>query len=164
MQARTRVHEYGGGASLVHNGAVYYSHFVDNAMYSVSAPNATAAERLTPLDKNWRFADARISDTWCVPPPNPFPIDFDRFFLTNFMMACGRNALYAVREDHANEKDVINTVVAISLKDQSQHVLASGADFYSSPRVSSDGKHLCWIEWNHPNMVTFHCSLLLFFF
>ena len=84
-------------------------------------------------------------------------------FLISFFLSRTRNVLFAVREDHTNEKDVINTVVAISLKDQSQHVLASGADFYSSPRVSSDGKHLCWVEWNHPNMAS-PPSFLSFFF
>jgi len=66
-----------------------------------------------------------------------------------------------VREDHTNEKDVVNTVVSLSLKDQIQHVLVSGADFYSFPRVSSDGKYLCWVEWNHPNMVWFSLLSLL---
>ena len=70
-QARTRVHEYGGGASLVHNGTVYYSHFSDNALYSVSAPNTASAVRLTPLDKGWRFADARVSDKWYFTSSRP---------------------------------------------------------------------------------------------
>jgi dipeptidyl aminopeptidase/acylaminoacyl peptidase len=31
-------------------------------------------------------------------------------------------------------------------------VLVSGNDFYSSPRLSPDGKQLAWLTWNHPNM------------
>ena len=32
-------------------------------------------------------------------------------------------------------------------------VLASGHDFFSSPRVSPDGTRLAWVSWDHPNMV-----------
>src|SRR5206468_132736 len=31
-------------------------------------------------------------------------------------------------------------------------VLVGGNDFYSSPRISPDGKRLAWLTWNHPNM------------
>ena len=31
-------------------------------------------------------------------------------------------------------------------------VLASGHDFYSSPRLSPDGRWLAFLAWDHPNM------------
>jgi len=30
--------------------------------------------------------------------------------------------------------------------------LVSGADFYMSPTWHPDGRHLAWVEWDHPNM------------
>jgi dipeptidyl aminopeptidase/acylaminoacyl peptidase len=31
-------------------------------------------------------------------------------------------------------------------------ILAEGRDFYMQPRWSPDGRSLCWIAWDHPNM------------
>jgi hypothetical protein len=31
-------------------------------------------------------------------------------------------------------------------------VIASGYDFYSTPRLSPDGATLAWIAWRHPQM------------
>jgi Tol biopolymer transport system component len=30
--------------------------------------------------------------------------------------------------------------------------LATGHDFFSSPRLSPDGNNLAWVSWDHPNM------------
>ena len=31
-------------------------------------------------------------------------------------------------------------------------VIATGHDFFSTPRISPDGRHLAWLSWDHPRM------------
>ncbi|MCB1738594.1 MAG: S9 family peptidase, partial [Gammaproteobacteria bacterium] len=64
----------------------------------------------------------------------------------------GRDRLLAVREDHGgNGHEPALTLVAI---DHAGVVttLVGGADFYSNPLPSPDGRQLAWLSWNHPNM------------
>jgi dipeptidyl aminopeptidase/acylaminoacyl peptidase len=124
FNVRTRVHEYGGGAYLVNGDTVYFSNFADNRIYRQTA--GSQPEAVTPESK-MRYADGAI-DTL-------------------------RNRLIYVREDHtASSRDCINTIVSVSLKDGANTVLVEGADFYSSPRLSGDGKYLAYLAWNHPNL------------
>ena len=130
MGARTRVHEYGGGDFLVHRGTVYFSNFADQRLYRVG-PEGGEPRALTPEGVDLRFADA----------------DFD----------AQRSRLIAVREDHtAGGHEPANTIVAIDAnagdKGDAGREIASGYDFYSSPRVSPDGRRLAWMAWRHPNM------------
>jgi dipeptidyl aminopeptidase/acylaminoacyl peptidase len=62
--------------------------------------------------------------------------------------------LVAVREDHAKPApaDVVNTLVVINTQTSTVTELVGGADFYSSPTFSPDGKHLAWLQWHHPDM------------
>jgi dipeptidyl aminopeptidase/acylaminoacyl peptidase len=123
MSARSRVHEYGGGAFCVADGVIYFSNFNDNRMYRL-VPDATPV----PLtaEGRWRYAD-------CV---------VDR----------QRSRLIGVREDHTRDGEPRNEVVAIDLATGEVKVLASGHDFYSNPRLSPSGDQLCWLQWDHPNM------------
>jgi dipeptidyl aminopeptidase/acylaminoacyl peptidase len=125
FNARTRVHEYGGGAFTVSEGTVYFSHFADQRIYRQS-PGSTP-QPLTP-EAELRYADARV----------------DRQ---------GKHLL-CVREDHRQTgREAINTIVSIDLERGGEgEVLVTGNDFYSSPRLSPDGKQLAWLTWNHPNM------------
>ncbi|HEV2188882.1 MAG TPA: prolyl oligopeptidase family serine peptidase [Stellaceae bacterium] len=127
FNVRTRVHEYGGGAALVHRGAVWFSHFADQRLYRLE-PGGTP-QPLTPEaagGASFRYADGVID-------------------------AHGR--WIGVREAHGGEHHVDNTIVAIDPAAPSAgRVLAEGADFYAAPRVSPDGTHLAWVQWNHPNM------------
>jgi dipeptidyl aminopeptidase/acylaminoacyl peptidase len=124
FNARTRVHEYGGGDYTVAAGTVYFSNFQDQRLYQ-QRPDSQP-EPLTPA-VSMRYADPVV----------------DR----------RRGRLISVREDHTGSGEAVNTLVSINLEDGSDaRVLVSGNDFYSSPRLSPDGSHLAWLTWNHPNM------------
>ena len=124
FNARTRVHEYGGGAFTVHDGTVYFAHFTDQRLYrqTLGAP----PQALTPAAA-LHYADGRI----------------DRH----------RNRLICVGEDHTDtNQEAVNTLLSIDLLRGNSHTLVSGNHFYSSPRLSPDGSHLAWLTWNYPNM------------
>jgi len=126
FNARTRVHEYGGGDYVVRDGAVYFTNFADQQIYRVTG--SSMPEKIThAAGDQLRYADMVVDST--------------------------RNRLIAVREDHRQAgHEAQNSIVAVSVKDGAETVLVSGNDFYSSPRVSPDGAQLAWLTWNHPNM------------
>src|SRR6185369_6967626 len=127
---RTRVHEYGGGAWAVVDGVAWFSNFADGRLYRHGA--GSAPQPLTPAPprpNGWRFADGVI----------------DR----------SRKRWIGVGEDHTGAGEAVNTIVAVDLEGagaQPGQVLAQGHDFFSSPRLSSDGSKLLWLAWDHPNM------------
>lgn len=133
--ARSRVHEYGGGAYLARGDTVLFSHFYNQRLFS-AGPDGVSP--LTPeTSAKYRFADYTVDNK--------------------------RGVLYAVQEYHPSEKpsEVVNTIVAIPLGGSKlgddgliagHTVIASGADFYSCPQLSPDGSKLAYVSWNHPNM------------
>ena len=124
FNARTRVHEYGGGDFAVTDGTVYFSNFEDQRLYR-QAPGSDPRP-LTPASE-MRYADGII----------------DR----------RRNRMICVREDHTAPGEAVNTLVSLSLHgDDAGQILVSGNDFYSSPRLSPGGCRLAWLTWRHPNM------------
>jgi dipeptidyl aminopeptidase/acylaminoacyl peptidase len=125
FNVRTRVHEYGGAEYLVHNGTVYFSNFDDQRLYRQSA-DSTPEPLTSAVDR--RYADGVFDEE--------------------------RNRIICVREDHTDTtREAVNTIVAVDADGGCDGVvLASGCDFYSSPRLSPDGKQLAWLQWNHPNM------------
>jgi dipeptidyl aminopeptidase/acylaminoacyl peptidase len=54
-----------------------------------------------------------------------------------------------VREDHTAGGEPVNEIVAVD--GAGVHVLAQGHDFFSSPKLSRDGR-LAYLAWDHPNM------------
>ncbi|CAM4750815.1 unnamed protein product [Rotaria magnacalcarata] len=130
FNCRTRVHEYGGGSYIVKNDILYFTHFTDQRIYQLNLKENSSPIPLTNESNNSSLRYA------------------------NFDIDLSRQQLLCVHENHENESDVQNTIVSISLKNLPSSVitLESGYDFYSSPKVSHDGKYLLWICWNNPNM------------
>ena len=134
FNARTRVHEYGGGDYLAHNGTVYFSNFADQQLYRQTPNSDPQLISESSEDSRLRYADFAIDES--------------------------RNRLICVREDHREkDREAVNTLVAIPLSGGEAQVLISGNDFYSSARVSPDGSRLAWLTWNHPNMPWDGCEL-----
>ncbi|HUX76620.1 MAG TPA: S9 family peptidase [Anaerolineae bacterium] len=124
FNARTRVHEYGGGAAVVADGTIYFSNWEDQRIY-----RQDPGDRPRPITPEGalRYADGGI----------------DR----------RRGRLICVREDHTVAGEPVNTLVRLDLGGGgAAHVLVSGNDFYASPRISPGGSQLAWLTWNHPNM------------
>jgi dipeptidyl aminopeptidase/acylaminoacyl peptidase len=140
FNARTRVHEYGGGDYAVHDGVVYFSNFTDQELYrqaNGSSPQAIANESgqdVRAPSGDLRYADAVVDGK--------------------------RDRLICVREDHREkDREATNTLAAIPCDGGAANVLVSGNNFYSSPCVSPDGSRLAWLQWNHPNMPWDGCEL-----
>jgi dipeptidyl aminopeptidase/acylaminoacyl peptidase len=132
FNVRTRVHEYGGGSYVVSDGVVYFSNFSDQRIYRTGATAHASTHRepipITPPG-DWFYADATVD--------------------------ARRRRLICVREDHSDpNREPVNTLVAIPLDggESAGEVIASGYDFYSTPRLSPDGSRLAWLAWRHPQM------------
>jgi dipeptidyl aminopeptidase/acylaminoacyl peptidase len=125
INARTLVHEYGGGAFTVADGIVYCSNFEDQRLYRL-VPGGLP-EPLTRPGK-WRYADAIID--------------------------VRRGRLLCVREDHTDSSlEPVNALVSVDLRRPTEgEAMVSGNDFYSTLRLSPDGLRLAWLTWRHPNM------------
>lgn len=123
FNARSRVHEYGGGAYTVQDGTVVFSNFSDNRLYRLTGGDPVA---LTP-EGEMRYADLHVDTR--------------------------RQRIICIREDHSVAGEPINTIVAVPLQGGAMgDMLVEGNNFYAFPTLSPDGNRLAWITWCHPNM------------
>jgi dipeptidyl aminopeptidase/acylaminoacyl peptidase len=131
FNVRTRVQEYGGGAFVLADKAIYFSNFADQRIYGIATATNEARDMpyaITPAG-NWFYADAALDAT--------------------------RQRLICVREDHSRAgREPETTLVSVSFDgtESAGEVIASGFDFYSTPRLSPDGSTLAWLSWRHPQM------------
>jgi dipeptidyl aminopeptidase/acylaminoacyl peptidase len=126
--ARTRVHEYGGGAWTVSGGTLWFIEFSDQRLYRLDA-GTDSPVAVTPepeVRAGVRHADLR---------------------------ALSDGTVLAVRETHpasGGAADVVNELVRVG--SDGSEVLVSGPDFVSDLRPSPDGGTLAWLQWDHPDM------------
>jgi len=120
--ARSRVHEYGGGAYVAFAGDIWFINDSDQQAYHLQ--------------------DGQISQLTDQPACRFADLQYDMH----------HECLYAIREDHRNKglKEPVNELVKIQGGKVS--VVASGDDFYASPALSHDGHWLAWLSWTHPDM------------
>jgi dipeptidyl aminopeptidase/acylaminoacyl peptidase len=127
--ARTRVHEYGGGAWTVSGGTLWFTEFTDQRLYRLNA-GSDAPVAVTPqpsVPAGVRHADLRVTPD---------------------------GAVLAVRETHppsGGAADVVNELVRVR-PDGSAESVVTGPDFVSDPRPSPEGDALAWLQWDHPHM------------
>ncbi len=141
--ARTLVHEYGGGmyeAFAREDGgeSVIFSELDDQRLYRQDLNDAgsrgraalwSAPRPLTaapPTSRATRYADGRVTTD--------------------------RRSFFSVRERHL-DTGVVNDVVTLPVEGGREPlVVASGHDFFSSPRPSPAGGLLARLCWDHPRM------------
>jgi dipeptidyl aminopeptidase/acylaminoacyl peptidase len=126
--ARTGVHEYGGGAWWVRDGVLWFADWATQRLHRL-APGGTP-EPLTPapaVDRGLRYADGDVSPDG--------------------------STILCVREDHTRGAVPVNEVVRLPADGPGEpEVVVSGPDFVAGPRWSPDGTSWCWLEWDHPDM------------
>lgn len=123
LSVRSKIHEYGGGAFVVDENTIYFSNYQDGKIYQ----QVIGTQPYPLTDKlEQRYGDLIV----------------DR----------DRNRLICVCEDHSVAGEAVNNLVTINLSTGRKQNLVTGNDFYSSPRLSPDGKYLAWLSWNHPDM------------
>src|SRR3954452_1915886 len=125
--ARTRVHEYGGGAWTVSGGTLWFTEFSDQRLYRLD-PGSDTPVAVTPepaVPAGVRHADLRVTPA----------------------------GVLAVRETHPASRraaDVVNEIVRIP--PDGTEVLVSGPASVSDPRLAPDGVTVSWLQWDHPDM------------
>lgn len=111
-----------GGKCFFVQNKIIY--FVNYSDQQIYKKSKDQIEQLTNLD-NHRFAD--------------------------FVIDSHGKYLYGVCEKHSPDK-VTNMLICLNIETKHIDIIASGFDFYMSPRLSPDNLKLTWVCWNHPNM------------
>jgi dipeptidyl aminopeptidase/acylaminoacyl peptidase len=137
FNVRTMVHEYGGGAYALHGSTAFCSRFEDQRLYRIDPGGEPVPITAEVPGTAHRYADGRVSPDGAV--------------------------WIGVRERHeglGGAREVINELVAVPTDGSAESkIIAGGRDFYSSPRISPDGRRLSFLAWDLPWMPWDGCEL-----
>lgn len=126
--ARSRVHEYGGGHYCISEEWLFFVHAADQQIYA--------------LDRETQGITAVTAETDCR-------------FADLYYHAQSR-MLYAVCEDYRGQVTYPeNILVQLRLDSEwpvSLEIIEASHDFVSNPRVSPCGNWLSYLTWDHPQM------------
>jgi dipeptidyl aminopeptidase/acylaminoacyl peptidase len=139
FDARTLLHEYGGGALGVGHGVVLACRAEDQRVHRID-PSSGRATPVTPASQG--PAGIRWAGMQVLP---------------------GGRAFLAIRETHGDDRprpnvnvhgaqESVDELVAVSLADASVHVLVTGPDFVAGPWPDPTGTRVAWLQWDHPDM------------
>ena len=140
FNARTTVHEYGGGSFWTAGSTVFFTNFDDQRLYRVD-PGGEPVPITPEPPARWglRYADGVVTPDgrWVV----------------------------CVRERHMIGREAVNEIVAIpaggpaggpaaATADVGSEpwILVTGDTFYAFPRLNAEGTRLAWTSWGHPRM------------
>ena len=166
FSARSRVHEYGGGAFTVADGRLFFVNDADGRVYMMPLP-ATVRERPTSQPTDGQ------STTVSSPPATPWPVTPEaQVSHADLVHDPRRNRLLAIQETRPAPEEGPNgqkthptpvaRLVSIPVdltddptglaSDPRLDVLAETSDFLASPALSPDGNFLAYLTWAAPDM------------
>lgn len=126
--ARSRVHEYGGGAwTPAPGGRLAFVEFADQRVHLVQPGGEPTP--LTPAGTPDRYADLGVHGDRIV-------------------------AVRERNEDTGVARDIVLVPLDGSAADDPERIVSvvAGSHFVAYPRFSPDGTRLAWIAWDHPRM------------
>jgi dipeptidyl aminopeptidase/acylaminoacyl peptidase len=164
FSARSRAHEYGGGACAIAAGCVYFVNDADQRVYRQEGPEDTPVP-LTPAGP-WRYADL-VPDPGrrrilCVQETLPGDGGEPRSALVAVAVDPGHDAGRSPRPEPAHAAEAVGPLPLGAMAGEGLtptapeasgvRTLVQGPDFLASPRPSPDGARLAWVAWSHPDM------------
>lgn len=124
FNARTRVHEYGGGAwTVTPDGTLVFAEFSDQRIYVLLDGQPVPITPEGAEASGIRYGEPSVVGDEVV----------------------------AVREVHDNGT-VTRDICAVALDGSGVRSLVAGSHFLAYPRISPDGTKIAWIAWEHPQM------------